>query len=112
MEITLDMCQYGTPWKKPTKVVFWDLADPIQASKALGKKCCQKQAGDKSKRKSKKGDKKGKKGTKQKKEKRPCSRTKKPHEILVGVEGKGFKTKAAQEYPIAFAQEVARALAV
>ena len=38
---TADMCMYGTAWKKPTKILFWNVAAPIfQRCQGHGKCQC------------------------------------------------------------------------
>ncbi|CAJ1378516.1 unnamed protein product [Effrenium voratum] len=97
--VQADMCGFGARWRKPTQVALWDIADPVAARKFLHKRCRSKRA--------------------QKGQPMLCGHTKLPHEILSGVHDpkakhrprSNFKTKAAQEYPMGFAKELAQALA-
>jgi hypothetical protein len=70
--VDFDMCQYGTAWKKPTRLLIWGVAQDRVALDTC----------------------KQKKGI--------CSRTMQPHEHLTGFRSSGFATFAAQVYPSEF----------
>ena len=76
--VTCDFCQFGTPWRKATQVVFWHVGDVA----AVQQRCS------------------GKRGH--------CSKTHSPHQQLTGYNSltKMLWTKQAQPYPAAFAHLV------
>jgi len=81
--VDLDMCQYGTPWKKPTRLlVFCRHADQVNFQ------CCAPKKG-------------------------LCSATHKSHVQLSGmIASGGFQTKQAQRYPRKFAESIVRQIFV
>jgi len=78
--IDLDMCQYDTQWRKPTRLLVWG---PSRHSFELRR--CQGRAGI-------------------------CSRTHKPHLKLSGLANGAFVTAQAQVYTWAFSDAVVRQL--
>ena len=77
-----DMCQYGTRWLKPTKIISWHCGHSLDLSRLC----------------------KGRKGI--------CSRTHKHHIVLSGSSNQSGKlwTSIAQEYPSALASALANKL--
>ena len=70
--VDFDMCQYGTAWKKPTRLLIWGVAP---GSVTL-KRCCAKGS--------------------------ICSRSGLKHQALTGCQRGGFATTTAQVYPLEF----------
>ena len=77
---TCDLCAFGTPYRKRTRVAFWN----CHPTSALSRKC------------SSKGGR--------------CDYTQKDHIILTGWARHTFKTASASEYPAGFASEIVQSL--
>jgi hypothetical protein len=72
--VDLDMCQYGTQWKKPTRLLVWG---PNKGAVVLSK--CQPRGCI-------------------------CFNSNRPHLMLTGVSKGKFRTAVAQVYPMQFAK--------
>ena len=78
-----DMCQYGTPFKKPFQLMFWGIPPGSITFRRCVRTYVEGQC--------------------------VCSRTRQPHETLRGVSATGeFKTSKAQIYPEAFVEDLVR----
>ncbi len=88
LDIVFDMCCFGTEWKKPTRLYVFGV--PAKLAAPLNRKC--------KARRLLKG------------ESLQCQHSGKPHVQLSGAGKGGFLTKKAAEYPLPFAQALAKAL--
>ena len=90
LDVTFDMCAFGTPWRKPTRLWLWNLCE-ADVTSLRSMKC-------RSHRSSRKGA------------PAHCGFSLRPHQQLTGAVKSSFKTKVAEAYPVQFAEHLARIL--
>ena len=90
VDVSFDMCAFGAPWRKPTRLWFWNLSE-ADVTSLSSMKC-------RSHRSLTKGA--------------PaiCGFSQRPHQQLTGAAKSSFRTKVAEAYPIPFAEHLARIL--